>query len=213
MRSHRTRWIVIASLAMLPIMASASARADTCPPLDPTCVVGDAVESGGGTIDDTVETIEDTIEGTAGHDVGGTVDAVPPVDGGVQPPIGDDGGAGNTGGGGDGRRWHDDRGGMGSARGNTEAARGTNADSSTAIATKVAAPRNPSLVQAVDRLRPTSPISDRLAAAAVGAARSLAVVLGLMGAAVAFVLIQNRLDSKDPRLALAPHRSDVVRFG
>ena len=62
-------------------------------------------------------------------------------------------------------------------------------------------------------MRQTFPLSDQLAAAAVGAAKSLAVVLGLMGAAVAFVLIQNRLDDKDPRLALAPHRSDVVRFG
>jgi hypothetical protein len=213
MRTHRMRWIVVASLAMLPIMATASARADTCPPLDPTCVVGDAVESGGGTIDDTAETVEDTIEGTAGLDVGGPIDAVPPVEGGGQPPVDDDGGAGNPGSGGDDRRWNDDRGSMGSNQGNAAPTRGPDAGSSTTIAAGVAAPRNPSIATAVDQLRQTSPISDRVAAAAVGAAKSLAVVLGLMGAAVAFVLIQNRLDAKDPRLALAPHRSDVVRFG
>ena len=43
-------------------------------------------------------------------------------------------------------------------------------------------------------------------------ARSLAIVLALFGLAVAFVAIQDRLDRRDPRLALAPVESDVVEF-
>ena len=210
MKSHRTRWVAVASLALLPTIATASARADTCPPLDPTCVVGDVVESGGSAVDDTVE----TVDGTTGLDVGGTIDAMPPVDGGNQPPIDDGGGTGTTGAGNDSGRWNHGDGDVGSKRrGNAAATRGAGPSSSPAIGGRAAAPRGPSTVPAVHQLRQAASMSDRLAAVAVGAAKSLAVVLGLMGAAVAFVLIQNRLDGKDPRLALAPHRSDVVSFG
>lgn len=209
MRSHRTRRLVVAALIMLPAM-TADAWADTCPPLDPTCVLddlGDGVESANGTADDTVQTAAEA----AGLDLGDTVDADPPI-GGIQPPIGDGGGTGGTGTGNGGGRWNDDRGGVGSTRGAAGVARRPDRGSLASMATGAAAPRDASAVPVVHQLRPPSPISDRLAAAAVGAAKSLAVVLGLMGAAVAFVLIQNRLDARDPRLALAPLRSDVVRF-
>ena len=52
----------------------------------------------------------------------------------------------------------------------------------------------------------------RIADTAARAAKSLAIVLVLMIAAVGFVLIQDRFDKKDPRLALAPLQSDVARF-
>ena len=52
----------------------------------------------------------------------------------------------------------------------------------------------------------------RFADTAARAAKSLAIVLVLLLAAVGFVLIQDRLDKKDPRLALAPLQSDVARF-
>ncbi len=49
--------------------------------------------------------------------------------------------------------------------------------------------------------------------AAIGAvARSLAIVLALFGLTLAFAAIQDRLDRNDPRLSLAPIRSDVVTF-
>jgi hypothetical protein len=48
--------------------------------------------------------------------------------------------------------------------------------------------------------------------ALAGVARSLAIVLALLGLAVAFVAIQDRFDRSDPRLALAPIDSDVVEF-
>lgn len=206
MRSHRTRRFVVAALIMLPATANAEAWADPCPPLDPTCVLVDQVESGSGTVDGTVETTEDA----TGLDVGETV--APPIDG-SQPPIEDGGGmggsdAGNNGGGG----WNPDQGGVGGTHGVAAATPDSDTGSSPAIATEVGAPRDASIKPVVHQLRQPSPISDRLATAAVGAAKSIAVVLGLMGAAVTFVLIQNRLDARDPRLALAPLRSDVVRF-
>jgi hypothetical protein len=206
MRSHRTRRFVVAGLIMLPAM-TADASADTCPPLDPTCVLDDVVESGSETVDDTVQVAADA----AGLDLEDTIDVAPPI-GGIQPPIGDGGETGGTDAGNGGGRWNDDQRGAGWTRGASGAARGPDRGSLTSPATGAAAPRDASTVPVVHQVRPPSPISDRLAAAAVGAAKSLAVVLGLMGAAVAFVLIQNRLDARDPRLALAPLRSDVVRF-
>ncbi len=158
-------------------------------------------------MDDTVQTAADA----AGLDLGDTVDVDPPI-GGIQPPVGDGGGTGGPGAGNDGGRGNDDQRGVRSTRGPAGVAPGLDRASLTGLATGAAAPRDASTVPVVHELRPPIPISDRLAAAAVGAAKSLAVVLGLMGAAVAFVLIQNRLDARDPRLALAPLRSDVVRF-
>jgi hypothetical protein len=53
---------------------------------------------------------------------------------------------------------------------------------------------------------------ERFGEALGGLVRSLAIVLAMLGLAVAFVAIQDRLDRNDPRLALAPVDSDVVRF-
>jgi hypothetical protein len=53
---------------------------------------------------------------------------------------------------------------------------------------------------------------DRLATVAVVVTKGIVTVLLLLGAALAFVLIQDRLDRNEPRLALSPVRSDDVRF-
>jgi hypothetical protein len=60
---------------------------------------------------------------------------------------------------------------------------------------------------------PGSPVEGSGRGVAVGAvARSLAIVLALFASTLAFAAIQDRLDRNDPRLSLAPIRSDVMRF-
>lgn len=54
--------------------------------------------------------------------------------------------------------------------------------------------------------------SGRVGAAIGAVARSLAIVVALFGLTLAFAAIQDRLDRNDPRLSLAPIRSDVVTF-
>ena len=54
--------------------------------------------------------------------------------------------------------------------------------------------------------------SGRVGVAIGAVARSLLIVLALFGLTLAFAAIQDRLDRNDPRLSLAPIRSDLVTF-
>lgn len=210
MKTRLLRLLVVAALTVLPILAIGGASADECSPLDPTCVADETVEGGGGVIDDTVGTATDTV-GTGGEDtlddVSGTIDG--PAD-----PIPDDGGGGT----GDGAGGSDDGGtvdGRGAGRARRDvgsAGRGVVVGSSAAVGTGSSAPGTSSLVPAAHHMREEVGFSERLSAVAAGAAKSLAVVFALMGAAIAFTLVQSQLDKADPRLALAPMRSEVVRF-
>jgi hypothetical protein len=49
-------------------------------------------------------------------------------------------------------------------------------------------------------------------AAAHVVARSLGVVLALLAVAVGFVMVQDRLDRRDPKLTLAPVQTEMMGF-
>ena len=203
MNLRRLRALAVTALLALPILLAAPASADECPPLDIDCVVGEVVEEGGGVLDDTVETVEETagevtepVLGGTPADPGGT-----PGDGQHEP--GDDRDRGNR------DERHRDRARRagtagGAAVPRTAAYPGAEPASASTPAT---IPFDPA-----QTVMDEPALRQRLATAGAGAVKSLAAVLLLMVGAGIFVLIQNRLDRKDPRLALAPTRSDVVRF-
>ena len=203
MNLRRLRALAVAALLALPIVLAAPASADECPPLDIDCVVGEVVEEGGGVLQETVETVEETAGEVTEPVLGGrrqTPEAPPGTDR-TSPP-----------------------------------AMATPATVTNAVATGIVVPEPPggrrplgppyrpgaelaaASTPTTIPFDPAQTVTDepalrqRLAAAGAGAVKSLAAVLLLMIGAGVFVLIQNRLDRKDPRLALAPTRSDVVRF-
>jgi hypothetical protein len=53
---------------------------------------------------------------------------------------------------------------------------------------------------------------DQVAEAVHVVAQSLGVVLALLAVAAAFVMVQNRLDRRDPKLALAPVETEMMGF-
>ncbi|MEX1264153.1 MAG: hypothetical protein WEE66_09505 [Actinomycetota bacterium] len=191
-------------MAALPMLGTGLAWADDCPPLDPTCVLDDTVNEDE-VVEDTVDTVTRTID-----PVEDTVDDVTSPPGGGGDPLPDgDGGVGNGGAGGHGGGSLGD--GASARRGEPGGGRAA-AVSSVALATGTRGSSDPSIVLADHAAASPRDLSERLVPAAAGIAKSLAVVFVLLGAVTGFVLIQNQLDKRDPRLALAPMRSDVVRF-
>jgi hypothetical protein len=201
MKARWTRWLATALLAALPLVAAGPALAQVCPPLDVTCVVGDVEQGVQGTIDDTVGTVTDTVDPI----VNDTVDEVDQILGGGDdtPPPGGGGGGDGDDGGGDGGSGDGDAAG-GPAPGRSALPLGLR--TSTTIGAPAVAAEPPVQLDTGTDLR------ERFATAIAGAARSLVVVAILLGIAVAFVLTQDRIDRSDPRLALAPVESDLVRF-
>ena len=207
-----TRWMRAATaavLVLLPILLMSSASADECPPLDIDCVAGDVVNQGGTAVEETVETVTGTADDTI-DTVVGTIDDLD------RPPIGDGGPA--LDGGSPGDRPNGDRDGTG--RGITDKGPSGPRLASASVASSASArPFEPGFIGSgttsidlVGRQAEERGLAQRLAAVGAGAIKSLAVVLALLIAVGGFVLIQDRLDKKDPRLALAPMRSEVVRF-
>ena len=211
---RRSTSVVMATIA-IGAAGAATAHA-ACPVLDPRCVIEEPVDDRVGLVDVTVGGIETPVdEGLDPHDevvdpvVGtilATVDDV--IGGGEGEDPGPPGGTGN----GDGTRPEVHRG---------EPAPSGAPDRATV---DIAAPRVNQRPE-IDRgfvpavvLHPIdaagSPVEGTgHVGVAIGAvARSLAIVLGLFGLTLAFAAIQDRLDRNDPRLSLAPIRSDVVTF-
>ena len=219
-----TRWMRVmaaAGLAVSSILAAAPAQADECLPLDVSCVAGDVVDGVDDVVEDTVDTVTDTVDPIAE----GTTNTVDELLGGGQddPPAGGGGGDGNgdgqgnagggNGGGGNGNgHGHRD----GSARTSADAAGLVGLGSATrppiALGTGSGGSYGTSVAPASGPAGEQPGLPHRIADTAARAAKSLAIVLVLLLAAVGFVLIQDRLDKKDPRLALAPLQSDVARF-
>lgn len=202
----KTRWThvaVVAAVAVLPSFITSVAWADDCPPLDPTCILDDTVDEGE-VVEDTVGTVTETID-----PVEDTVDDVtaPPGGGGDPLPDEDGGEAGNGGGGGGGL-------GNGASAGGVRSGGGAATVSSLPPGTGPlgSSSSGPPIVLADHALASPRDLSERLVAAAAGVAKSLALIFVLLGAVIGFVLFQNHLDKRDPRLALAPIRTDVVRF-
>ena len=204
MKTRTTRWThmaVVAAVAVLPSLGASVARADECPPLDPTCILDDTVDEDE-VLEDTIDTVTETIDPV--EDIVDDVTA-PPGGGGDPLPDGDGGEAGNGGRGGGGL-------GNGASAGGVRSGGGAATGSSLPRGTGTRGSSGPPIVLADHALASPRDLSERLVAAAAGVAKSLALVFVLLGAVVGFVLFQNHLDKRDPRLALAPIRSDVVRF-
>lgn len=206
--TRSVRMLMATSSVVLTIGFASPAWAADCPFSDPTCLTGGLDATASGSVTDVVT----DVVVNAVDDPGGTVDPVvndvvnevkrlagqtgePP------PPGGGGGGQTGNGGGGPGKGTGDGGAGLSEPR----LQRGTGLPSSTVLLATSAPDRN----APIDR-GPT--LRDRVTAAVAAAARSIAVVLVLLGVAIGFVLVQDRLDRKDPKLALAPVGSDVVLF-
>ena len=241
--ARRLRPVFAASLMTMcfVVLTAGSVRAD-CDVLDPACVgetvegaadgatetvedtvdetTGDAEETVDETVEETVETVEETVESATG-DTGETVeetiasgtgpvddviggpapptlagtDPVPP--GTVDPASSGDNGAGSG----------SDGAGSGSGDGPTGAPPGgisgpfaldPSSLSSGLVTETIPAPRG---------------FFDRLAGPIAEVASQVAFPLALAVLVLLFIAFQNRLDRKDPKLALAATSPDVLRFG
>ena len=208
--------LVVMSIIVIVATGAASAQA-ACPVLDPLCAIEDAVDDGVGLVEDTVGGIEtpvddvldplaevvdpvvDTIFGTVDDVIGGGGREQPEPPGGA----GDDGGAQ-----------------PGVHQGGPEPS--VRPDRGTVDITGPRVYERPEIGRVFPPVVAPRPIADatgspvegsgRVGAAIGAVARSLAIVLALFGLTLGFAAIQDRLDRNDPRLSLAPIRSDVVTF-
>jgi hypothetical protein len=202
--SRWVRTVAVVSLAALPFVAPGPARADPCPVLDP-CTVD-------GVVDDTVDVISDTV-GTATDTVDQARDTADEVlTGDTDQPAPDDGGrGGDHHAGGAGHRTDDE---------GTQTRKTRATDPRPFVPGARLAPRTEDAIGApadapigfADEHSRDRHGTDRLIAGAAEVAKDIVTVLILLGAALGFVLIQDRLDRNEPRLALAPVRADDVRF-
>ena len=199
------RMLMAASSVVLALVFASPVWAADCPPSDPTCLTGDLDATASGSVTDVTGEV-----GNAVDDPGGTVDPVVNdvvnevnrlTGTGEPPPGGGGGGQTGNGGGGPGNGAGDGGAGLSGPRLQS----GSGLPSSTVLLATSAADRGVPIDGG-----PT--LRDRVTAAVAAAARSIAVVLMLLGVAIGFVLVQDRLDRKDPKLALAPVGSDVVLF-
>ncbi len=187
------------------------AFAQECPVTDLTCVtdtVGGPANDVGPTTDDIKGTVQDTVS-QAADDVQGVLDG---LIGPGEPPGG--GGGGGPGGGN-----HDGPGGgRGDGNGNQGGgSSGGGVRAHTIGGASVLAREGGGLLPgaATDRKGSTNPsaptpgAATRLREAATGIALPLLIVLA---AVLLFTAVQDRLDRREPRLALAPVTGDVVTF-
>jgi hypothetical protein len=215
------KWIrrsTLVVMATISIVATGAASAQAaCPVLDPTCVIEDTVGDGVGLVEDTVGGIEtpvddvldplDEVVDPVVDTIFGTIDDVIGGGGGEQP---EPPGAGGGGGGAQ----------PGVHQGGPEPTGRPDRDT-----VDIAGPRvheRPEIGRVFAPVVAPRPIADatgspvegsgRVGAAIGAVARSLAIVVALFGSTLAFAAIQDRLDRNDPRLSLAPIRSDVVTF-
>ena len=205
----RSTLVVMSTIAIVATGA-ASAQA-ACPALDPLCVIEDTVDDGVGLVEDTVGGIEtpvddvldplDEVVDPVVDTIFGTVDDVL---GGEQPE--QPGGTGDGGGAQPGVH----QGGPEPSGRPDRATAGPRVHERPEIGRVFA----PAVAPRPIADATGSPVagSGRVGAAIGAVARSLAIVLALFGLTLAFAAIQDRLDRDDPRLSLAPIRSDVVTF-
>lgn len=213
--NRRTRRLSLLTSALVgTVLLVPTAALASCSSLDAVCLAGegqDALEDTIGPADDPVDPVVDAV----GPVVDDTVDMVhgvlddPPVD----PPVGGGGDGGHHGGGSGGNGP-----GGGQAPGRGQGSSGPSGRDvpgrgfgGSRLGSTTSGPIDSIGGSGVPPHK-TPSLGDRFGEAIGGAARSLAIVLGLLGLAAAFVLVQNHLDRSDPRLALAPIESDVVSF-
>jgi hypothetical protein len=204
-RSMKLLWAI--PLALLSLALASPAFADeTCDPLDVTCVVTGTTDSGQQTVDNTTDTVTGTAKPIA-DDPLGTV-------GRILHPGSPGGGAGGGGGGGAGDQ----------PNGGGTADRPVATGSHPAHGAQVGRPagsRPSGPRSAGSSLDPSTipvPLSkdpvfaDQFAGAVRVVAPSLGVVLALFAVALGFVMVQDRLDGRDPKLSLAPVQTEMMGF-
>jgi len=197
----------------LTLTAPASAQ-DVCDPLDVTCGVTGTAGSGQETVTDTVDTVTGTAKPVV-DDPQGTVDHI--LHGTVNPP-GDGGGGGTGGGTGSGNTGGDQP--RGHGRGGRPGGTGPHvvrAQQPRSVGGRSAGPHHAGSTPGTSSIPGTvakDPIfADGFAGAAAHVvARSLGVVLALLAVAVGFVMVQDRLDRRDPKLTLAPVQTEMMGF-
>jgi hypothetical protein len=205
-------------LAAVPLVVLSMALAapafadDVCDPLDVTCVVTGTAGSGQDPVTDTVDSVTGTLKPVV-DDPQGTVDHI--LHGTVNPP-GGGGGGGGTGGGGTGGDQPGNHGTTGRPGGNgPRVARGPQQPRS--VGGRPAGPHATGSTPETSSIPVTvakDPVfADGFAGAAAHVvARSLGVVLALLAVAVGFVMVQDRLDRRDPKLTLAPVQTEMMGF-
>jgi hypothetical protein len=215
------RWIRRSTVVPLSTLAIAAAGVSfahaACPPQDLVCLGEETVGTGQGGVDDsigpvdtpgddTVAPVTDGVDAVTGDVLGRVKDLFDGV--GVDPPdpIGGGGGGGTHHPPGQGSQGTSNQAPPhgGATNGRIPGGRGLHASTGSGQESTEPAP---SLVRG-----PATVSRDRFDTVLEGVARSLAIVLTLFGLAVGFVAIQDRFDRNDPRLALAPVESDIVRF-
>jgi hypothetical protein len=204
--------LVVLSLAL----AAPALADDVCDPLDVSCVATDTAGSGQQTVTDTAGTVTGTVKPVV-DDPQGTVDHI--LHGTVNPPGGGGGGGGGTGGGGGSGTGGDHPGDhvtAGQSGGNGQhVTRGPQHPRS--IGGPSAGPHptgsTPNAASIPVTVAKDPVLADGFAGAAAHVvARSLGVVLALLAVAVGFVMVQDRLDRRDPKLTLAPVQTEMMGF-
>jgi hypothetical protein len=207
--------LVVVPLAALSLALAAPAFADdVCDPLDVTCVVTGTGGSRQDPVTDTVDTVTGTVKPVV-DDLQGTVDHI--LHGTVNPPGGGggDGTGGGTGGGGTGGDQPGDHGTAGRPVGNRSHV--VRPQQPLSVGGRSAGPHptgSPPDTSSIPVTVAKHPVfADGFAGAAAHVvAQSLGVVLALLAVAVGFVMVQDRLDRRDPKLALAPVQTEMMGF-
>ena len=205
------RLLAAVPLAVLSLALASPAFADeTCDPLDVTCVVTGAAGSGQQKVADTIDTVSGTAKPIADDPLGTIGRILNP--GSTNPPGGGGGGGGAGGGAGDQPN--------GGHTAGQPAAAGSHATSGPQLG-RSGGPRSAgtrsgsSSIDASTSVIPPSkePVfADQVAGAVHVVARGLGVVLALFAFAVGFVVVQDRLDRRDPKLSLAPVQTEMMGF-
>jgi len=195
-------------LALLSLALAAPALADeTCDPLDVTCVVTGAAGSGQQKVADTIDPVTGTAKPIA-DDPLGTVGRI------VHP--GSPGGGGGGAGGGSGPA--DQR--NGGHTGGRPPATGPQTTRGSQVGRPAGSrPFGPrSAGSSIDPSTISAPLSkdpvfaDQVAGSVRAVAPSLGVLLALFAVALGFVMVQDRLDRRDPKLSLAPLQTEMMGF-
>jgi hypothetical protein len=209
---HRMRLRQRASAAavLFLILVGSPAGAEPCALTDPECLtqtVDEAVDAVGGTVDSTEETIDQTVEETAQAVDETTTEVVGQVGKVVDELLGKDGGT--------------DPGGGGKTKEGSGAGRPTGREGRAPDALLIgrSEPRDPSIDplflaqdSALEKEIAGPPEGDRAGGTVGAAARQLAFPALLAIVVLAFLVIQNRLDRRDPRLASAPLGPELMTF-
>jgi hypothetical protein len=196
--------LVVLSLAL----AAPAFADDVCDPLDVTCVATGTAGSGQDPVTDTVDTVTGTVKPVV-DDPQGTVDHI--LHGTVNPP----GSGGGTGGGGTGGDQPGDHGTTGPGGKGPHVARGPQQPRS--VGGRSAGPHPTGSTPDTSSIPATvakAPVfADGFAGVAAHVvAPSLGIVLALLAVAVGFVMVQDRLDRRDPKLTLAPVQTEMIGF-